>query len=61
MADDGGHLGLWGFGNNTWNVRMSATNGFLGIGAINPATRLHMSLAISRFFGLVHPLANKRY
>jgi hypothetical protein len=58
MADDGGHLGLWGYGNNTWNVRMSATNGFLGIGAINPATRLHVNGNI-KTLGLGNPLTEQ--
>lgn len=43
MADDGGHLGFWGYGNNKYNVRLGANNGFMGIGAINPSTRLHVN------------------
>lgn len=58
MADDGGHLGLWGYGNNTWNVRMNATNGFLGIGGINPATRLHVNGNI-KTLGLSNPLTEQ--
>jgi hypothetical protein len=58
MADDGGHLGLWGYGNGAFNVRMSANNGFLGIGAINPATRLHINGNI-KTLGLGNPLTEQ--
>lgn len=47
MADNGNHLGFWGFGNNNWNVRMNVTNGFLGIGRINPEVRLHINGSMS--------------
>jgi hypothetical protein len=43
MADNGLHLGLWGYGNNSWNIRMNVENGFLGIGNINPQARLHVN------------------
>jgi hypothetical protein len=55
MADNGNHLGFWGYGNNTFNVRLGATNGYMGIGAINPATRLHINGSM-KILGLGHPL-----
>lgn len=58
MADDGQHLGLWGYGNNNWNVRINTSNGYLGIGGINPATRLHINGNIE-INGLGHPLIER--
>lgn len=43
MVDNGTHLGLWGYGNNTWNIRWNLTNGFMGVGAIDPLARLHVN------------------
>lgn len=56
MADNGNHLGFWGYGNNTYNVRLGATNGYMGIGAINPATRLHINGSM-KILGMGNPLA----
>ncbi len=42
MADNGNHLGFWGYGNSNWNVRMSVNNGFFGI-KTNPTARLHVN------------------
>ena len=58
MADDGTHLGWWGYGNNKFNVRLGTANGFMGIGAINPATRLHVN-GNMKVLGLGHPLTQQ--
>ncbi|RYE11516.1 MAG: hypothetical protein EOP51_32885 [Sphingobacteriales bacterium] len=55
MADDGAHLGFWGYGNYSYNVRLGASNGYMGIGAINPATRLHINGSM-KVLELGHPL-----